>query len=131
MLKNPVHSLRMVALTEGVSFLVLLGVAMPLKYAAGRPEAVLIVGWAHGILFLLLCALLLFVLVRGHWPLSRAAMVFIAALLPFGPFVIDGRLRRYDEAADPHAGIRPESPGRSFDGGKGYAAREDLVDSSQ
>ena len=45
--------LRLVAKIEGVSFLILLGVAMPLKYAAGLPIAVKIVGWAHGVLFIL------------------------------------------------------------------------------
>jgi integral membrane protein len=87
----------MLALTEGVSFLVLLGVAMPLKYFAGLPQAVKICGWIHGILFLALCFLLLKVTLEERWPLTRAAMVFIAALLPFGPFVIDKRLRHYEK----------------------------------
>lgn len=96
MFKSLVHTLRLVALTEGVSFLVLLGVAMPLKYFLGMPQAVRIVGWAHGILFVSLCFLLLKVTLEERWPLKRAAMVFIAALLPFGPFVIDKRLKHYE-----------------------------------
>jgi len=96
MFKSRVHTLRMVALTEGVSFLLLLGVAMPMKYLAGIPEAVKIVGWAHGLLFVVLCYLLLKVTLEDRWPITRSAMVFLAALLPFGPFVIDRRLKHYE-----------------------------------
>ncbi len=96
MFKSPVHTLRLLALTEGVSFLILLGVAMPLKYLGGLPQAVKVFGWAHGLLFVALCFLLLKVTVEERWPLGRSAMVFLAALLPFGPFVIDRRLKNYE-----------------------------------
>ncbi len=84
---------RLAALIEGASFLLLLGIAMPLKHAWGISLAVKIVGWVHGIAFMLLCTLLTRVMFTGAWPLRRVAMVFIAALLPFGPFVIERRLR--------------------------------------
>ncbi len=90
------HVLRLTTLAEGVSFLLLLGIAMPLKYAAGLPLAVVIVGWLHGVLFMGLCLLLAVLVLRGGWSLGRAALVFLAALIPFGPFVIDGRLKRYE-----------------------------------
>jgi integral membrane protein len=96
MANSSVHRLRLLALTEGGSFLLLLGIAMPLKYLAGLPAAVKIVGWAHGLLFVALCLLLLKVTLEERWPIGRAAMVFIAALLPFGPFVIDRRLKHYE-----------------------------------
>ena len=91
-----VHTLRLLALTEGVSFLVLLGVAMPLKYLAAMPMAVKITGWIHGILFVALCYVLLRVTVEKSWPITRSGLVFLAALLPFGPFVIDRRLKQYE-----------------------------------
>lgn len=69
---------------------------MPLKYLAGRPEAVLYVGWAHGALFIAFCVMLLYVFLTERWSLGRAALVFIAALLPFGPFIIDRRLTEYE-----------------------------------
>ena len=53
MLSTPIGRLRLVGILEGISFLVLLGIAMPLKYLAGQPEAVKVVGWAHGALFVL------------------------------------------------------------------------------
>ncbi len=91
-----VHTLRLLALTEGVSFLLLLGIAMPLKYLAGLPMAVKVLGWAHGILFVALCYVLLRVTLEKGWPLVRAGMVFLAALIPFGPFLIDRRLKNYE-----------------------------------
>ena len=91
-----VHTLRLLALTEGVSFLLLLGVAMPLKYMADLPMPVKIAGWIHGLLFIALCFVLFSVTLEKRWPLGRAALVFLAALLPFGPFVIDRRLKHYE-----------------------------------
>src|SRR5262249_12017979 len=55
-LNSAIGRLRLVGYAEGVSFLLLLGVAMPLKYAAGMPEVVFWVGLAHGILFMLYVA---------------------------------------------------------------------------
>ena len=92
---NPVPFLRITALVEAVSFLVLLGVAMPLKYAAGMPAAVKVVGWVHGVLFVVFGAALLRTMTAAKWPVGRGALVFVAALLPFGPFLVDGRMKRY------------------------------------
>ena len=103
-LKDPIDTLRVAGLVEGVSFLVLLFVAMPLKYLAGMPWAVKTVGWAHGVLFILFCAALLRASAAAKWPLERSALVFVAALLPFGPFVIDRRIKRYAEEHRARAG---------------------------
>ena len=96
MLRTPIGRLRAVSLLEGVSYLLLLGVAMPLKYLAGYPEAVHVVGWAHGVLFIALGVLLLVAKLTSPLPWGLAVVVFIAALLPFGPFLIDGKLRAID-----------------------------------
>lgn len=110
--------LRITAWLEGISFLVLLGVAMPMKYAAGKPEWVLVVGWIHGALFMLLVILLTLVMNRQDWPLKRVGFVILAALLPFGPFVFDRRIRRYEEegaaaraaiSSNPAGGSTPRS----------------------
>ena len=100
-LKDPLARLRFVGKLEGVSYLLLLGVAMPLKYLAGQPLAVRIVGMAHGLLFILLGILTLQMMSERDWPMKKAAMVMVAALLPFGPFVIDRRLAA--EAEQPAA----------------------------
>ena len=95
-MKNPIPLLRIIALIEGVSFLVLLGIAMPLKYMAGLPLAVKLAGWTHGVLFMAFGLLLLQTMIVARWPMLRSAAVFVAALLPFGPFVMDRRMRSYE-----------------------------------
>lgn len=95
-MKNPIPFLRKIAFAEAISFLLLLGVAMPLKYFAGWPLAVRVVGLAHGVLFLTFCFALFRVMFRAKWPMARGALIFAAALLPFGPFVVDRRMQRYE-----------------------------------
>ncbi len=91
-MKNPVPFLRTIALAEAISYLLLLGVAMPLKYYGGMPQAVSVVGALHGGLFVLFGWALLRVLVLARWPLGRAALVFLASLLPLVPFWLDRRM---------------------------------------
>jgi integral membrane protein len=71
------------ALIEGASLIALIGIAMPLKYFAGIPEAVRIVGMAHGLLFLWATSTLFFVLARGYLSPLKSAGVFAASLIPF------------------------------------------------
>lgn len=94
--KNPIPFLRYVAFAEAISFLLLVGVAMPLKYFASWPLAVKVVGLIHGILFLLFCFALARVMRTAKWSLGRTALIFVAALLPFGPFLVDRRVRGYE-----------------------------------
>jgi integral membrane protein len=91
--RNPIRYMRAVALAEGVSFVLLLGIAMPLKYHWGLPVAVLIAGSVHGALFLAFCHALAQTAGAARWPRRRIAGVFVAALVPFAPFAIDRRLR--------------------------------------
>lgn len=94
MLKTPLERFRAVALVEGLSFIVLLFIAMPLKYMAGMPLAVKVVGMAHGILFVLYLPALLEVAVAHRWSALRVVAAFAASLIPFGTFVLEARLRR-------------------------------------
>jgi integral membrane protein len=93
------RQLRIIGFIEAISFLLLLGVAMPLKYLAGMPRAVSIVGMAHGVLFVLFVAAAAHAALTVRWPLSRTLLVLGAAVVPAGPFAIDGWLRRQQEAA--------------------------------
>lgn len=93
-----IRILRIVSFCEGVSFLLLLFVAMPLKYIWHQPEAVRHTGMAHGVLFLALYFLLVTAWGRGLLPIRTAAMTALAALLPGGPFLMDRRLRELDSA---------------------------------
>ena len=98
MLKTSLGRLRAIGMTEAVSFLLLLGVAMPLKYVAGLPLAVKIVGWIHGVLFVAFCFALSQVWMDRDWPFKRVLKTFFAALIPFGPFLIDRRLKEEESA---------------------------------
>lgn len=99
MLKTPIGRLRLIAILEAISFLILLGIAMPLKYWAGIENAVKVVGWAHGLLFLLFCAALMMAIQMTRLSLWKAGLVFVAALLPFGPFFVDHKLKEEEKAA--------------------------------
>lgn len=92
MLSDPIRRFRFIAFWEGVSYLVLLGIAMPLKYAAGMPLAVRIVGSLHGGLFVLYVVALFLAAGYGKWSGKRVAQGFIASLLPFGPFWFERKL---------------------------------------
>jgi integral membrane protein len=97
-LQNPVAFLRLIALIEAVSTLILFGIAMPLKYVWDMPLAVRIAGSIHGGLFLVFCYALLRVLQQTDWPLRRAALVFFASVVPVAPFLLDGRMKAWAAA---------------------------------
>jgi len=98
MLATPIGRLRVIAFVEGCSYLLLLGVAMPLKYFAGLPVAVKVVGSIHGALFVLFCAALVRAMVAARWSMLRAGGVFASSLVPCGTFFVDGYLKREDDA---------------------------------
>lgn len=85
---------RGVALAEGVSFLLLLGIAMPLKYMAGMPLAVQIAGSLHGALFLAYLVVGTLLFTHAKWPADRLSGVIFAAILPFGTFVLERKWLR-------------------------------------
>lgn len=83
---------------EGISFLLLLGIAMPLKYAFGMPLMVKYVGWAHGVLFMAYVVQLLIVGIKLKWSKRRIFLGGIASLLPLGPFVFERRLKSNEDS---------------------------------
>jgi integral membrane protein len=86
--------LRFVALLEGISFLVLLLVAMPLKYLANLPEPVRYVGMAHGLLFVLYCLMVVQCGVAFRWTAKKIGLALVASMWPFGTFWADKHLFR-------------------------------------
>ena len=90
--QSPIGRLRITAFAEGVSFLVLLGIAMPLKYVWGMPVAVKIAGMTHGVLFILFLFSLIDVKISHKWSIGKSGMAFVSSLLPFGTFVLDARV---------------------------------------
>lgn len=90
---KPVESLRKIGNAEGLSYLLLLGVAMPLKYMANMPEAVRILGSVHGFLFVAFMIALGRVWLQVKWPYDKIAMAFLLSIIPFGTFYLDKKLK--------------------------------------
>ncbi|MCG5052947.1 MAG: DUF3817 domain-containing protein [Myxococcales bacterium] len=95
-----VSRLRRIGFVEGLSFLVLLLIAMPLKYAAGMPLAVKYVGWVHGALFVAYVVALGQATSAMMWRPLTAVALFVAAVVPGGTFVADRWLKK-QVAPDP------------------------------
>lgn len=96
-MKTPISRFRLIGFYEGLSFLLLLGIAMPLKYFFDMPLFVKYVGWAHGVLFILYMYALLQVALVHKWTVGKAAAGVVASLLPFGPFILDKKLLKNEE----------------------------------
>ena len=90
--KTNIGRLRIVGFLEGISYLLLMGIAMPLKYIWEMPEATIGIGYAHGILFVLYVTLILPAKMEHNWDIKTSFLVFIASLLPFGTFVADTKI---------------------------------------
>jgi integral membrane protein len=92
------RGVRVLGTIEGVSFLVLMLFAMPMKYLYGQPIFVKWFGWAHGILFIALGLQTLVAWRARVIGFATAFQVMVAALLPTGPFFMDRKLRRLESA---------------------------------
>jgi integral membrane protein len=98
---STIRQLRIVGIAEGISFIVLVFIAMPLKYVAGYPLAVTIAGSIHGFLFVTYVIVMVRALIEHKWGWKKIFEVFLAALYPFGTFILDRKLRleERDDAA--------------------------------
>lgn len=97
-MKKTFHWFRIAAVAEGISFLVLLGIAMPLKYLAKIPVAVTIAGGIHGLLFLTFMVLAWEVKNKYTKSGSWMGKAFLASILPLGTIVMDKQWKK-EEAA--------------------------------
>jgi integral membrane protein len=98
-MKKTYNRFRNIALAEGISFLALLLVAMPLKYFANFPMAVTIMGSIHGILFV---AFMIFAWeVRNEYKkdMKWLLLAFLASILPFGTFYMDHKYWKPEASA--------------------------------
>ena len=80
---------RLITLLEGLSYILLLFIAVPLKYVAGDDFLVKILGMPHGILFMLYLALAFYLKDSYEWKWQQTAIVFLASIVPFGTFYVD------------------------------------------
>jgi integral membrane protein len=97
-LKKILHRFRIVGIAEGISFLVLLLIAMPLKYFLNQPLAVKYVGWAHGALFVAYLFFALSVFSSFKKPFLWLVKAGVAAFLPLGTFIFDRELKKEELA---------------------------------
>ncbi len=89
--------LRLTGILEGLSFIILLLIAMPLKYLGGKPEMVRIIGMAHGVLFLLYIILVAHAKLQYQWSWKRMFWLWVASVIPFGTFYVDYKVLRFQE----------------------------------
>jgi integral membrane protein len=92
--KTHLGRLRVIALLEGWSLLILLFIAVPVKYIMGIPEATQAIGLIHGILFVLFVFATLIISFLQKWNLGTVFVVMASSVVPFGTFYIDRKLLR-------------------------------------
>jgi len=93
-IKTALGRLRLIAFLEGLSFILLIGIAVPLKYYFGYQHATQGIGMVHGILFITYVLLLNPVREKHAWSWTQFLMAFVASVVPFGTFVAEYRLFR-------------------------------------
>jgi integral membrane protein len=93
MFTSSVGILRFVGIVEGISYLVLLAIAMPLKYLLDFHMAVTIIGGLHGFLFVLFAAMVVIVKFKKRWSILWGIWAFFSSIIPFGTFYLDKQLK--------------------------------------
>lgn len=93
-MNHMINLYRKTAIIEGISYLILLFVAMPIKYIFDIPEPVKYFGWIHGVLFLFYMAVLIIAAVNYKWSIKRIVIYIIGSVLPFVPFILDKNLKK-------------------------------------
>ncbi len=88
---------RMIAVAEGISFLVLLLIAMPLKYMFDIPQAVKIFGWVHGALFVSFIYFAFGIFTSFKKEILWLGKAFLASVIPFGTFILDRELKMEEQ----------------------------------
>ncbi|GAB3949069.1 DUF3817 domain-containing protein [Spirosoma harenae] len=91
---SPKIRLRIVSFAEGLSYILLLFIAVPLKRIGGHPEAVQILGPIHGLLFVLYVLTIIQAKTEYGWPAGKTFMALLASVVPFGTFYADYKVFR-------------------------------------
>ena len=84
-----IRTFRIISLLEALSFIVLLLIAMPVKYLLGNPELVRVVGMAHGILFVLYILSSFLFKNKLNWSNQILGVVILCSIIPLGPLYVD------------------------------------------
>ena len=94
LLKTQIGRLRVIGFIEGVSFLLILFITMPLKYYAEMPGPNKVIGMVHGLLFVLYVLAVVQSKIEYNWPLKKTALALLASIVPVGTFWADAKLFR-------------------------------------
>tara|TARA_B110000967_G_scaffold21687_1_gene20138 strand:+ start:1129 stop:1401 length:273 start_codon:yes stop_codon:yes gene_type:complete len=84
-----IKAFRITSYLEGISYLLLLGVGVPIKYLAGNDVIVKSLGMPHGILFMAYIFLAIIIKQKMNWDTKTMIIVLIASVIPFGTFYVD------------------------------------------
>ncbi|MFK7833129.1 MAG: DUF3817 domain-containing protein [Winogradskyella sp.] len=90
---------RIVALLEGVSYLLLLFIAVPIKYISEDPQYVKMLGMPHGVLFMAYVVIAIFISAYMKWNLKTLAIVLAASVIPFGTFYVEKKYLKQTPSA--------------------------------
>ena len=83
------NTFRIIAFLEGISYLLLLFIAVPLKYWGGDEQYVKLLGMPHGLLFISYIILAFLIKENENWGIKDLGIVLLASILPFGTFYMD------------------------------------------
>lgn len=92
LLSTELGRLRVLAFIEGVSFILILFVTMPLKYFAAMPMPNKIFGMLHGVLFILYVWAVIAIKFTQNWGFKKTGLALLASIIPFGTFWADAKL---------------------------------------
>ena len=85
---------RIIALLEGLSYILLLFVAVPVKYSIGDPTYVKLFGMPHGILFVAYLGFAFYFKQEQNWSMKTLTIILVGSVLPFGTFYVDNQYLR-------------------------------------
>ena len=91
---NIISIFRFIAFLEGLSYITLLFVAVPIKYTSNNPSYVKMLGMPHGLLFIAYIILALVLVFYNNWVKKNLLGVLAASVIPFGTFVVDYKLKK-------------------------------------
>ena len=95
-----IKQFKIISTLEALSFLLLLGIAMPLKYIFEMPQMVQVVGMLHGILFIMYVLAAYFIKEKLQWPTATFLIVLLCSVLPFGPFYAERKYLIFRNASE-------------------------------
>ena len=82
---------RIIALLEGLSYILLLFVAVPVKYSLGDPTYVKLLGMPHGILFVAYIGFAFYFKQEQNWSIKTLTIILLGSVIPFGTFYVDNK----------------------------------------